>query len=79
MTAAPPAPRQLVEMFNSTSPVASLQANPSSKAFKASRGNLPWDRLRYFKPRVVAKNCLNVGGMSPFDFRAQKGFLARLR
>ena len=79
MTAAPPAPRQLVEMFNSTSPVASLQANPSSKAFKASRGNLPWDRLRYFKPRVVAKNCLKVGGISPFDFRAQKGFLARLR
>ena len=79
MTAAPPAPKQLVEMLSSTSPVASLHANPSSNAFNASRGSLPWERLRYLRPRVVAKNCLKVGGMSPLDFLAQNGFLARFR
>ena len=36
---ADPAPRQFVEMLSSTSLVAWLQARPSSRAFRASRGS----------------------------------------
>ena len=65
MTPAPREPRLLLEMLSSTSDVDSLQARPRRRCFKASIGSLQCDRLRYFKPRVVAKNCLKVGGISP--------------
>merc|ERR1719430_1571786 len=62
ITAAPPDPKQLVEIFNSTSEVDSLHAKPSNRDF---RGSLQCERLRYLSPSVVAKNCLKVGGTSP--------------
>ena len=79
MTVAPPAPRLLLEIFSSTSLIPSLQANPRSRCFRASTGSLPWDMLRYFKHTEVAKNCLKEAGISPLDFLAENGFLARLR
>lgn len=66
-TCAPCAPNELLLKSKCKPAVDSLHANPSSKCFNASSGNLHVAIFKCFRLSELVKNCLNDGGISlPF-------------